>query len=113
MTQLLLQIICNRIALVEPVRTRAKWIKWGTMAVWGFFNITVFVEWIPAKMMVSPEWVRVDHVWDRIEKGAYLLIDMSLNAYFIIAVKRRLVDGGMQKYDRLLRFNVRIMCVSV
>jgi len=47
------------------------------------------------------------------EKVIILLIDATLNWYFVRVVKRRLVSQGLTKYDRLVKFNVRIIMVSL
>lgn len=43
----------------------------------------------------------------------YLLTDAGLNFYFIHIVNKRLVAAGLQKYDRLVRFNKMIIWVSL
>ncbi|KAL1727459.1 hypothetical protein EV714DRAFT_253864, partial [Schizophyllum commune] len=94
--QLLLQIICNRIGiLMTSPRQRV-----------------VFVVWVPAKIGASEAFVRTNKWWDRVEKVIYLTIDMSLNSYFILTVKRRLVSYGLKRYDALVRYNAYIAVVS-
>ncbi|PBK68411.1 hypothetical protein ARMSODRAFT_1039975, partial [Armillaria solidipes] len=52
-------------------------------------------------------------LWDKFEKAIYLLLDLALNILFIRMVKSRLVDHGLKKYDRVMRFNQRIIIVSI
>jgi hypothetical protein len=58
-------------------------------------------------------WMRINDVWDRVEKVFYLIIDVYLNVYFIRTVKANLVRNGLQKYERLVRFNQTMICVSL
>ncbi|PBK63554.1 hypothetical protein ARMSODRAFT_867882, partial [Armillaria solidipes] len=41
------------------------------------------------------------------------VLDLALNILFIRMVKGRLVDHGLKKYDRVMRFNQRIIIVSI
>jgi hypothetical protein len=43
----------------------------------------------------------------------YLIIDGLLNWYFLKVVKANLVNNGLQKYNKLLRFNQRIIVLSL
>jgi hypothetical protein len=62
---------------------------------------------------VLPRYIHINNIWDRCEKALYLVIDACLNWYFIFTVKRNLVVNGLQKYNRLVRFNQRIIIVSL
>jgi hypothetical protein len=42
-----------------------------------------------------------------------LIIDAYLNVYFIRTVKANLVSNGLQKYNRLVRFNQCMIVVSL
>lgn len=63
--------------------------------------------------LTSVRWVRINMYWDRVEKILYLFIDAALNVYFIRVVKDKLVRNGMGKYSGLVRFNQRIIVVSI
>jgi hypothetical protein len=76
-------------------------------------NISVFCIWMPARLQISPTYIHVNEIWDRIEKVLYLLLDGTLNWYFIRVVKANLVENGLQKYNRLVRFNQRIIVISL
>jgi hypothetical protein len=57
--------------------------------------------------------MHVNEIWDRIEKVIYLIIDAALNWYFLKTVKTNLVNNGLEKYNKLLRFNQRIIVLSL
>jgi hypothetical protein len=46
-------------------------------------------------------------------KIIYLAVDVGLNWIFIRTVKRRLVNYGIVKYDKLVTFNIRIIAISL
>ena len=58
-------------------------------------------------------YVHINEIWDRVEKVLILLIDAGLNWYFVRVVKKQLVEQGLKKYDALVRFNVRIILISL
>jgi hypothetical protein len=64
-------------------------------------------------MLTLPSYIHINNIWDRTEKGIYLLVDGALNFYFIRVVRTNLVVNGLQKYNRLVRFNERIIVVSL
>lgn len=103
--QFLLQIIINRICILLPDRRKGMQIKIGTAIIITAVNISVFTIWIPARLQISEKIVHINEIWDRCEKIIYLIIDGSLNAYFIYVVQQRLVRNGFVKYDRLVKFN--------
>ncbi|KAH7014033.1 hypothetical protein B0J12DRAFT_689812 [Macrophomina phaseolina] len=111
--QLLLQIIINRVRLISVNKRRAMWILIATAVVVTLINISVFNIWIPARLQISERYVYINEIWDRIEKGLYLIIDASLNTYFIRTVRKNLVRNGLQKYNSLLTFNTRIIFISI
>lgn len=66
-------------------------------------NISVFVIWIPARLQASESFIRINRIWDPIEKVIYLLIDGCLNAYFLYLVHSNLVSAGMTKVPTALQ----------
>lgn len=58
-------------------------------------------------------YIHINEIWDRISKILILIIDAALNYYFARVVKERLVDQGLTKYDALVRFNIKIMLISI
>ncbi|KAG9100794.1 hypothetical protein FS749_012727 [Ceratobasidium sp. UAMH 11750] len=111
--QFLLQIIVNRICILLPTPSQRFWLKF-TIAAWiTVINISVYCIWIPAKLQISTRYHDINIVWDRIEKCLYLVTDGILNWMFIDTIKKRLVSMGLKKYDKLVRFNERIIIVSL
>ncbi|OAG02031.1 uncharacterized protein CC84DRAFT_1051733, partial [Paraphaeosphaeria sporulosa] len=110
---LLLQIIINRIRIILYDRTKGRAMVIGVASIILCINISVFCIWIPARLQISNRYIRINNIWDRLEKVIYLLIDACLNWYFIHIVKQSLVANGLQKYNRLVRFNQRIIVVSL
>ena len=55
----------------------------------------------------------INEIWDRIEKVLYLFIDGALNWYFLKVVKANLINNGLSKYNKLLKFNQRIIGISL
>jgi hypothetical protein len=108
----LVQIIVNRLSLLVHCPTRVFWIKWGCFGYICLLNTTVMIIWIPAQLQYQP-WHKINLVWDRVEKGAFLILDVSLNVYFVYLVKTKLISGGLRKYWPLFRFNVAMIFVSV
>ncbi|KAF2823001.1 hypothetical protein CC86DRAFT_299984 [Ophiobolus disseminans] len=112
-TQLLLQIIINRIRIIMPDRKRGKQLMIGTAIYMSLINISVFCVWIPARLQISAKWMHINEIWDRIEKVLYLAIDAYLNVYFIRTVKTNLIENGLQKYTKLVRFNQGMIVISL
>lgn len=112
-TQFLLQIIANRIGLVMTSRRSARILKLSLLLAVGLINISVYIIWIPARMEISPAWIHLNEIWDRIEKVIYLLMDLGLNCYFLWIVRNRLIARGLTKYTTLFRFNAGIVGISI
>ncbi|KAI0141914.1 hypothetical protein GGR57DRAFT_396445 [Xylariaceae sp. FL1272] len=112
-TQCIMQIIVNRIAIINPNTRTVKRLRWGTFAAILVLNISVYTIWLPARLQISPLWIHINEVWDRIEKVFFLLIDAGLSSYFAYLVRTRLVANGMLKYNRLFRWNVIMILFSV
>ena len=111
--QILLQIIINRVSVLLVDRRRATQIKWGVAGLITLINISVFCIWIPARLQISEEYIRINEIWDRVEKILYLIVDASLNIYFILTVRRSLVRPGLKKYQALVKFNLLIIGLSL
>lgn len=111
--QFLLQIIINRIALLIPDKRRVWRIKWGVAALITAINISVYCIWVPARLQINDEYIHINEVWDRCEKGIYLIVDGFLNWYFLRLVKTKLISAGITKYQRLYNFNAAIVGVSL
>ncbi|KAL1305481.1 hypothetical protein AAFC00_002357 [Neodothiora populina] len=111
--QFLLQIIINRVSVLMVDRRRAKHLKWGVAALITAINISVYCIWIPARLQVSENYIKINDVWDRCEKTIYLVVDALLNIFFIRTVQRSLVKPGLSKYRPLVKFNTLIIGFSL
>jgi hypothetical protein len=112
-TQLLVQIIANRVGLIMVDKRKSRIIKWSLFAVVGLINISVFCIWIPGLMEISPTFVHINHIWERVEKCFFLVIDAGLNIYFLYHVRSRLILKGLSKYWPLFNYNVVAVAISI
>ena len=94
-------------------RNNAKRLKLVTFLVLLAINISVFCVWIPARLQISQQFISVNAIWDRVEKGIFLVVDAGLNFYFIHLVRSRLIANGLTKYTRLYRVNLVMICISM
>ena len=111
--QLLLQIIINRLSFIMVNKRLNKRIKWVVASVILLINLSVYCIWIPARLQISAKWIRLNEIYDPIEKGIYLVVDISLNSYFIYLVYTTLIAQGLEKYVPLFWFNVCLVFVSL
>jgi hypothetical protein len=63
--------------------------------------------------LTSVRWIHINNIWDRTEKGLYLILDAFLNYCFIRVVKANLIEYGLEKYNTLVRFNQCMIVVSL
>lgn len=111
--QALIQVIINRIAILMVNRENAKKLKIIAFLIMLAINISVFCVWVPARLQITKTWIKVNSIWDRIEKVIFLLVDAGLNLYFIYLVRTRLIANGLTKYGRLFRFNLGMIGLSM
>ncbi|KAJ9418843.1 hypothetical protein QL093DRAFT_2017762 [Fusarium oxysporum] len=111
--QFTLQIIINRISLLLGNKTNINRVKWGVAVVASLINISGFCIWVPARLQISHLYEEINIVWDRTEKAVFLIVDLSLNLYFIYLVRSRLIACGLTKYTELFHFNVIMVVISV
>lgn len=111
--QFLLQIIINRCALLLLDQKKARYLKAAVATLITAVNISVYTIWIPARLQISEKYVWINEWWDRCEKVIYLLVDGSLNFYFIHIVRSNLVSAGLVKYKTLIYFNMSIIGISL
>ncbi|KAF8852934.1 hypothetical protein BDZ45DRAFT_93963 [Acephala macrosclerotiorum] len=111
--QFLLQIIINRIAIIDTNVRRIKLLKYSVAAVVTAINISVYCIWIPARLQISPQYIHINNIWDRCEKVIYLVVDAFLNYKFIYTVKQNLVKMGLEKYRSLMHVNIAIVMLSL
>ncbi|KAJ4003843.1 hypothetical protein NW752_011971 [Fusarium irregulare] len=97
---------------IAPRRNAVK-IRWMTAIVLGLINISVFCIWIPAQLQISQKWHDINYIWDRIEKGLFLVIDAMLHGYFIYLIRIKLIANGLTKYQPLMRYNFAMIFISM
>lgn len=108
-----MQIIINRIAFLMAVPGAARSLKWGVFLLLLLVNISVMVIWTPAHLQLSPHWIHINDIWDRVEKVIFCIIDLSLNVRFMYLVRSRLIKCGLSKYIPLYRLNLVLVCFSM
>ncbi|EWY84383.1 hypothetical protein FOYG_11843 [Fusarium oxysporum NRRL 32931] len=112
-TQLLPQIIANRVALIMTNRRRAKYLKWGLVLCIGVVNIAVCYIWTVAHLDTATDSQKYTNmVFEKAEKSFFLIIDLALNLYFLYLVRYRLIADGLGKYWRLFNFNAGMVFIS-
>ena len=112
-TQLLLQIVANRVSLIMVEPRKAMKMKWALFLVVLSINIAVAVIWISAQMPgVSPFKVILNIMFEKAEKAFFLVLDLGLNLYFLYLVRYRLIQDGLSKYWTLFHFNVAMVVLS-
>ncbi|THU95220.1 hypothetical protein K435DRAFT_756036 [Dendrothele bispora CBS 962.96] len=111
--QCLMLIIANRTCLLYSDPKARFRLKFATAAVVSVISISTAFIWIPAQLQINHRFIALNHWWDKFEKCVYLILDAVLNAIFIRTIKKRLVDHGLTKYDKVVRFNQRIIFLSI
>ncbi|KAG7446595.1 uncharacterized protein BT62DRAFT_994173 [Guyanagaster necrorhizus] len=111
--QCLMLIIVNRLCIIIQKPSERLKLKLVVVGIVSLISISTSCIWIPAQLQINSHYMSLNHWWDKFEKAIYLLLDLSLNVLFIRMVKSRLVDHGLTKYDRVMRFNQRIIVVSI
>jgi len=111
-TQLLLQIIANRVSLIMVEKRKSRHLRWALYLIVGCVNISVFCIWIPGMLGVNHTWVVLNHYWERVEKCIFLLLDLGLNFYFLYLVRSNLIAQGLTKYWPLFNFNAGVVLIS-
>jgi hypothetical protein len=111
--QLLLQIIINRIGIIDTNNRRIRLTKYTVAIIVTIINISVYCIWIPARLQISAEYITINGIWDRCEKTVYLVLDACLNCGFIWTVRKNLVKMGLVKYRTLMHVNIAIVILSL
>ncbi|OAR02998.1 hypothetical protein LLEC1_03838, partial [Akanthomyces lecanii] len=112
-TQLLSQIIANRVSIIMVNRHKAKWLRLGLFLSILAVNIVVYVVWIPAHMPNATGAQRKrNEIFEKAEKTFFLVVDLGLNLLFLYLVRFRLIAGGLSKYWRLLKMNAALVVIS-
>lgn len=108
-----MQILANRLSLIMYDPPKERLLKVGLLVAIGIINVSVFCIWIPARLQISHTFIRINDVWDRIEKSIFAVIDMSLNVYFMCLVRSKLVASGLRRYDIVWKHNVFMVFISI
>ena len=75
-------------------------------------NISVFGLWYPT-IYGNERAGEILKIWDPVEICIVMVMDMCLNLYFIISVKRKLLSFGLGKYKTLIKANVLIILANL
>ncbi|EWY81282.1 hypothetical protein FOYG_15558 [Fusarium oxysporum NRRL 32931] len=112
-TQLLPQIIANRVSLIMTNRRRARHLKWGLVVCILFVNGAVCYIFTVAHLdTATPSQKQTNMIFEKCEKTFFLIIDLALNMYFLYLVRYRLIADGLNKYWRLFNFNAGMVLIS-
>ncbi|KAF9777240.1 hypothetical protein IL306_004488 [Fusarium sp. DS 682] len=106
-------IISYRISFLIFYRCNSTIFRLITAFVLVLINISFFFIWIPAQLQISQQYHDINYIWDRIEKGLFLVIDASLHAYFVYLIRIKLIANGLTKYKPLMRYNLMMIAVSM
>ncbi|KAK1752021.1 hypothetical protein QBC47DRAFT_63934 [Echria macrotheca] len=112
-TQLLSQIIANRVSLIMSERRLATKLKCGLFLATACINIAVACIWIPAQLPSATAFqIKLNHAFEYAEKSFFLIVDLSLNLLFLYLVRFQLIANGLSKYWQLYHFNAGIVVIS-
>ncbi|KAK2606335.1 hypothetical protein QQS21_003266 [Conoideocrella luteorostrata] len=112
-TQLIAQIIANRISLLMHSHRRILRLKLGLAASIGVINIAVYVFWLRAYgPNATPADVALNITFEHVDKSFFLVLDLGLNILFLYLVHFRLIALGLTKYWTLFRINAGLTLIS-
>ncbi|KAF9019006.1 hypothetical protein BDZ89DRAFT_328549 [Hymenopellis radicata] len=111
--QCLMLIIANRLCILYSDERQRRILRFTTAGIVTVISFSTACIWIPAQLQINHTYIWLNHWWDRFEKSVYLLLDLTLNILFIRVVKTRLINYGLTKYDRVMKFNEYIIFVSI
>ncbi|KAL4938958.1 hypothetical protein BDV06DRAFT_225489 [Aspergillus oleicola] len=112
-TQLLSQIIANRIALIMVSKRKSHQLRWSLFIAIALVNLAVAFIWIPAHLNNATAFrQKLNFIFENVEKSFFLLVDLGLNLYFLYLVRYRLIAEGLSKYWTLYKFNVGFVAIS-
>lgn len=108
-----MQIIINRIALLMQVPDHATRLKWAVFFTLLAIILGTFCIFIPARLQINPTYVYAYNIWIPIKKSILLAVDVALNLCFIYLVRSHLIAAGLMKYQKLYRFNLYMVFISI
>lgn len=92
---------------------RAKQLKWGLAALITPVCCVVLYVWTVGHFLEATDEQKTRNFRLEIaEKIFFLLVDLSLNLYFLYLVRYRLIAYGLTKYWKLFKFNVIMVIIS-
>jgi hypothetical protein len=83
------------VSIVLADRRKATKLKIGVAILVTAINISVYNIWIPARLQIAPEYERINQIWERCEKGIYLVAGAALIWYFICVVQQKPYTQGI------------------
>lgn len=105
--------MANRISLVMFDKRKATWLKIALFTSILGVNLTVCSLWVPAQRSTAqPDQIRLNHIFETVEKTFFLVLDLALNIFFLFLVHHHLIAGGLNKYWRLFKWNIGMVCLS-
>ncbi|KAK7756675.1 hypothetical protein SLS62_001116 [Diatrype stigma] len=111
--ELLPQIIANRVAIIMIDQRRAKQLKWGLAGIiTPVCGVVLYVWTVGHFPEATLEQQTRNFRLEICEKIFFLLVDLSLNLYFLYLVRFRLIAYGLTKYWKLFNYNVVMVVIS-
>lgn len=108
-----MQIIINRIALLMLVPAYATRLKWAVFFTLLAIIISTFCIYVPARLQINATYIYAFNIWIRVKKSILLAVDIALNLCFIYLVRSHLIAAGLVKYQKLYRFNLGMIFISI
>ena len=94
-------------------RRKGIMLRWGLFIAIGLVNLPVCVIWTMAQLPDATPFEVLLNIWfEKAEKAFFLILDLSLNLYFLYLVRSRLISDGLSKYWKLYHFNAGIVTLS-
>ncbi|EFP80507.1 uncharacterized protein PGTG_06463 [Puccinia graminis f. sp. tritici CRL 75-36-700-3] len=107
------QIMVSRIILIWSNPYHCQCLRWGILLWALLLTGAAFSTWIPARLKMSDNIIRINVICYPIVRLICLMTNACLNITFIYSVKKTLVANGLTKYNKLLKFNAKIMALSL
>ena len=105
--------MANRVSLIMYSPVNARRLKIAVFIIITLLNIGIMVAWVPAQLQINHGFEHAIEVYHYVEKSLFLVVDGSLNLFFIYLVRTKLINPGLKKYRHLFRFNIAMVIVSI
>ncbi|KAF8908006.1 hypothetical protein CPB85DRAFT_1562919 [Mucidula mucida] len=111
--QCLMLIIVNRLCILYTDDKQRRILRFITVGIVSAISISTACIWIPAQLQINHTyiWVTQPLVGSLREIGLSLA-DLTLNILFIRVVKRRLINYGLTKYDKVMNMDILLLGVT-